>query len=288
MKKSLNFLSIFFSTFLIFSDASKAELEAECHNDENEGWAYCINTTVGSESKDALYFFHGVTGSENSWTEGANIELREGIRKTWEENNLQAPTVVTISYGSTWMLNDDYYEKVANNIIPMIEERHLKSAEGKRLVMGVSMGGFNALQLLFKKKDFFSRAAILSPMIPICDPWLEKNALYICIAADTSDNNAYATYQSHQLVKSYFSNRSEWDQVNPLNLAQDELNESFPPTILSTGFKDAFGFFSTSHKLSKIAERNLAPVKWEGTYLEHAQYDYKKVGLFLMGIETEE
>ena len=68
-------------TFFTFNTAAQ-ELITECHSNETPKWSYCIHETSGSQSDKVLYFFHGITGDEKSWIEGANSEFRAGVRKT--------------------------------------------------------------------------------------------------------------------------------------------------------------------------------------------------------------
>lgn len=274
----------FFLSALFCTLHANAEINTQCFSEsegEDSSWAYCLFKTEGSKSKDVLYYFHGIMGGEKDWVEGSNSELRVALRARWTAQGVEAPTVVVISLGQRWLVNDENYELLSKQLFPIIEEK-LKDHRGRRMIMGVSMGGFNTLQMLFRNPQAWDKAVLIAPMIPVCDPFLPERALYMCIAADPYKNNVYAAYQSHMMAKEYFPEKELWTQFEPINLAKTKLHHGeFPPFLLSTGTADEFAFFTKSENFAKIAKSKGADVKWLPTELMHAIYDPNAIADFL-------
>src|SRR5690348_12112924 len=63
---------------------------------------YCVSAVPGSLNPDHLYYFHGMTGSEQSWSTPASFG--EEVRKAWGRMGFQPPTIISISFGPTWFL----------------------------------------------------------------------------------------------------------------------------------------------------------------------------------------
>ncbi|NCN26928.1 prolyl oligopeptidase family serine peptidase [bacterium] len=258
---------------------------------EELSYSYCITKTPDSRSKDVLYYFHGAFGGDKDWTEGSNAEMRRKLRLYWSEKGYDAPAVVGISLDTLWMLrahesaDGDLANlvQIADGAIPAIEAEHFGGEiMGRRLLMGVSMGGFNALTIMMQRPGLWDKAAIIAPMIPLCNPWLPDDYIYMCVASDEHKNNVLLAKVAHDLVKQEFPTQFHWEQSNPLNVAKSKLNPDSVPFLLTTGTVDDFAFYTNSEKFAATAEQLGAPIKWAPTDYAHGVFDPELLGEFLL------
>ncbi|NCN27423.1 hypothetical protein GW915_07585 [bacterium] len=269
------------------------EFEQNCYDSSlnSLAYSYCVTTTVGSQSKDVLYFFHGAFGNEKNWTGGINADMRQRVRLYWQESGYDAPTVISLSLGTLWMVRDHEskdgdlanLDLITNSLIPELEDKHLGGElQGRRLLMGVSMGGFNALTLMMKRPELWNKAAIIAPMIPLCDPWISDIKQYICVSSDENKNNLFLAKIAHDLVKAQFPLPEQWESANPLNLAKSELNPNSVPFLLTVGNIDSFGFYTNGKQFAERAQNLGAPITWLPTGYKHGVYDAEVLAEYLI------
>ncbi len=262
------------------------EMNHDCHAlSEFNNANVCVSTTVGSESQDVIYFLHGAFGDEHEWTAGMNVDLRTAIRNHWQEMGIDAPTVISISFGKTWMLNDldNSLETFAQKIIPQVENSIFPNGlQGKRILFGISMGGYNASQLYLKHPELWSRAVMIAPMMPLCNPYQSDVEIFKFIKADRTKKNTLLTQLSHYLVKKSFPTEEAWLEHSPVAIGPKYLNPKLPDLLMSTGDHDDFGFFTKNKEFAEIARQRGTFITWLPTDGKHARYDAIAVSEFLL------
>lgn len=192
-------------------------------------------------SKDLIFYFHGLTGSEFDWAE------KDSFGKSFYDvikNNPDIPNyyVVSISFGRAFLVLDglpkpysiDLETLFINEVIPYFKE-HLKCT-GNIYLLGHSMGGYNCLALSMRNPDIFKIAAVMSPYVgpisPFSNEFVENGR-----ELGASDSNIFIM---KKILSDTFVTEERWYQYNPIKLT--EKKGPYPYIILSTTEKDLPGF----------------------------------------------
>lgn len=114
-----------------------------------------------------LYLLHGSEGDEQTWLRqgGARATLDALIAR-----RLIQPLVVIMPGDSeSWWVDGAAKQSetaMINELLPQVEAKYRVDASGdKRMIAGLSAGGYGALNLLLKYPQMFAAAAILSPAL---------------------------------------------------------------------------------------------------------------------------
>ena len=115
----MQFIRLFTILFICsfrFALSSEAIVDQKCGTESNSiYWVnYCVHEVRQSENKNVLNFFQGIRGDECSWP---NSYFYDQVYTLWRN---KAPIVVSISYGSSWLLaekNDSTMGGIANFFI---------------------------------------------------------------------------------------------------------------------------------------------------------------------------
>lgn len=223
------------------------DTEAAVDCGRGAGFDYCIYTaaaTNGRRSTDLLYFLHGGGEAAESW--GRWAVGKEYFRE-YRSKGIPAPTVVSISFGRLWLLTEKsgLFERFTSVAMPFIEKK--TRAPAKRFLWGMSMGGFNALELALKRPELW-RAVVLScpgitPLSPRAAPQEIKDYMARTGARKANVDSIL------DLARTYFPNGEDWDRHDPLALAAAA--GSIPPLLIECGDQDEYGFFEGSRLLSE-------------------------------------
>jgi predicted esterase len=264
-----------------------------CQKFEGLAGGYCVhrpsqvrfNTTV-------LYHLHGLGGSEHLWA--STSSYTEQIREEWANTDSPLPIVVSISFGQTWLLAEKnsspysgLFEIITQTVIPQIEST-LKHRRGKRILLGESMGGFNAIQLALKW-NFFDKAAILCAPMSLVSPFSSPAELQKAYESTVAwryyeGRDPYevtsAVQQAVTLSKTFFPTEQDWAKANPLQLAQSTKSE--PKLYISIGQYDRFASYEANQKFSlDLASKNLE-VTWRPLWGGHCAMDIVSLAKFLV------
>jgi pimeloyl-ACP methyl ester carboxylesterase len=241
----------------------------------------CITTTQGSRNPDILWYMHGASGSEKRWAK------RYGeVRAAWRAQGYEPPVVVTISFGPVWLLAEKnpkatsgLFEYVTRTVIPMIEER-LGGLQGRRLVLGESMGGFNTSQLVMKRPELFAKAVILCPAITTIGPfskWKEITAFKKRNKGSRWD----AVLWDIVMQRVFYPDQESWDSADALKIGPRYLGPWTPPLYIGCGQRDQFAFYEGASAYQEIAKAAGASVIWDDQPGGHCSFDPREVALFL-------
>jgi S-formylglutathione hydrolase FrmB len=262
--------------------APVAPVSVSCHYQTGGGywWDYCVYTPKQTNNADVLYYFHGLEGSEYEWEQSPNYNQ---IYQTW---GTSAPVVISISYGSLWLLApvntsavSGLYPNFVNTALPTIETTE-KIKPAHRLLLGLSMGGFNAAQVYLNNPNLFSKVALACPALTTIGPYDGTDA----VTAYITRTNATASYVYNALAISeeYFPTEADWLKAAPVSVASQVVNSSYPPVYASGGLQDQYGFFEGAEAFVNAVNAKGGHATWTGIPGGHCVYDWQGTARFFI------
>jgi S-formylglutathione hydrolase FrmB len=122
-----------------------------------------------SEPALVLYLLHGPGGDEKTWT-GEDPMLRGPLVQAMHNGTLRPSVLVMPSVGrNSWWIDgaaDAAASAFLEDVIPTVEARlSFPVHRQRRALLGVSMGGFGALQLALSQPQRFCAAVLISPTV---------------------------------------------------------------------------------------------------------------------------
>lgn len=235
------------------------------------GWNYCVHRYSGG-NPDVLYYIHGYTDSRFGWLVGMGDEDHGDVSRLQEKLGANSPTVVLISYAGSpldsWLLYSGdtrvnepkvatlkHFTSVA---MPFIEKNHrVMGSGGKRILYGMSMGGFNAAQLCMRRPDLWSRCLLQQALLSTQDPF-----------TDPMDYTFLAGY----MIRANFE-PSEWRASNPVNMINSIDVRLLPPILVTGAVNDEMGFFNDDHQFATKMKQRGANVQWRQYPGDHSSFD---------------
>jgi len=279
-------LGLYFVAILISVGAQAApELQRSCQSlTQPLPWRYCVWKTKGSRSHDVLYHLHGATLDENVW--GDDRYYTGLVRQQWEDTGVtDAPVVVSLTFGPHWLLvprnelpTSGLLEFVLGHAIPGIESG-LPFVAQRRLLVGESMGGFNAAQIALKAPSSFSKVAILCPAIADISPFATEAEVEAFVTKTGAKRELIDKIR--KIGAAFIPNAEAWEKVAPLGLAEKLLGPTSPPLYLSCGTYDEYGFFGGTRRFASIGHAKGAKVQWRPLYGGHCAVDAASLARFL-------
>ncbi len=214
---------------------------------------YCIARTDRARNPDILFQFHGLLGSHFIWQ---NLSAFKKVRKNWQQMGFVPPTVVSLSMGPYWVLTDVQKRGALlslfhNQVLPFFESYVGGLSGGKRLLLGESMGGYNALQLYLKFPQDYKRVAVLCPALPTI-PYEPSRHEILAYAKRTGAGPIRAFFTA-EMAHHEFSTREEWDAHNPFQLVL-KTDVTAPKLYISAADRDGYGFFEGESKFFELAK----------------------------------
>lgn len=241
---------------------------------------YCVYRAAQGTNGDVLYHLHGRRLDERIWND--DTYLTAMVQAQWQEMGVAPPTVVTLSYGDTWLLTprgereDSGLLEDLMGRLPEIERTI--GAPRRRLLVGESMGGLNVLIAGLSNPNAFERIAALCPGVYAVSPFASLAANRAAIArTGANPKRAFAIWM---LARKYLANEDEWRRVSPLVLIERAGPQS-PALYLSNGSYDAYGNYEGTQLLAKRAARRGVRTEWRPLYGGHCATDIKSLAAFL-------
>lgn len=254
---------------------------------------YCVHIPTQNKSNDIAYYLHGSGGSEFQWQDDWYYTAQ--LRLEWERTGAKVPSIVSISFGPSWLLAEQnqspysgLFDFVTKQFIPMVEQR-LGGLNGRRIVFGESMGGYNSTQLALKTALFDKAGIICSPMALISPFSDEKNVRNFVASTSAwqyyKDSDPNLVWRSVneliQLVKGFYPTQELWDRADPVQLASR-------PTSLNTkmyvavGFYDRYAAFEGNEAfVGRLANQGMN-VEWRPQWGGHCSIDIPTFAEFLV------
>ncbi len=298
------FISCLVFLILIFLYLYKPETKENIryqsyHFSDPIDWSYTIFCAKNCKQNEILYYLHGYSGNELTW-----LKAHKKIRKIWNKKKYTAPIVVGITLGKKWLLfhknskqKSGFLGIFLTRIIPEIEDK-IKRPINKRSILGISMGGLNALQLALYKPDYFSKIALVSPPFMNLSPYDDQRKVdkyiqkvrstslsfkefikYYIFKKDTIKKNIHYMINS---FKDYIPTQEIWLREYPLHSFSRKVYRNFPKIYLSCGKKDEYSFFEGTSLFFNIVKRKELFIKWSPLEGGHNVKNTEEIALFLM------
>lgn len=236
---------------------------AQCGMEQTDQrkWSYCIYR-YDNHSQKVVYYFHGLLGDERDWERNSEKKMLT----QWKKTGQQPPIVVSMSFGRSWLLAEKnsssksgLYEILVQKILPQIQGQFLAIIPEQNILLGFSMGGFNAIQLYFKQPQFFSQAAIICGAMSIVSPHAEQDEIDAYIQRTNAQR--WLVLLAMNLSRYYFPSEADWSKHSPVSLAQNDLGPDSPPLYFANGLADEFGFHEGNLAFVEIATQKYARIK---------------------------
>ena len=241
---------------------------------------YCVYRDRRGTNGDIIYHLHGRNLDEHIWND--DTYLTAVIQAEWQRHHALPPAVVTLSYGSTWLLTPKG-EKPASGLLDDLMAR-LPAIETKigrprrRLLMGESMGGLNVLIAGLSYPSRFAKVAALCPGVYKTSPF--SSLATIRAAMERTGANPKVAFGVWMMARTYAANDAEWQRVSPLALI-GRAGPDYPALYLSNGLYDTYGNFEGTERLADIARKRGVRTEWHPLYGGHCASDASSLAAFL-------
>jgi hypothetical protein len=277
-----NFILICFGILMV-KQGSASTIERRCFSLASSVPAEtCIYLDKESHNPNILYYFHGIFGDKTSW-EQDGLQIRE----IWEQAKKDPPTVVSISFGQVWLLNDKNssrqsgkLEVVLNEVLPMIEAQlNAQTSRELRYLFGVSMGGFNVIQMVASRPELFKRVVLACPAITTITPFASKEE----IDAYTKRNHAEpdSVQLSLRVARAHFPDIETWNLASPL-LISERIPLGISPKIFVTAVEnDKYGFQEGDVAFSRMLQQRGIDLELSYNQGRHCEFKPLEVAGFL-------
>lgn len=246
---------------LSFTGLARASFsKEECF--QEEGIDYCFFKANQGTNKNIIYYLHGKNADSRYWNKENALGYQ--IQKKWWIKKQIPPLVVSVSLGKSWLISplshlqaSGLLEIFKNKIMPRVER--LQGRPQKRIVLGNSMGGLNALILGLSLGDTFDKIIALCPGVfkqPLYSSDLDTRPIADEINADQKFIDYFI-----ELTKKYVSNDLEWKKISPLHLI-DSFQAPKTSFYLWSGKNDRHGGFKGSELLAQKISKKANPLTW--------------------------
>lgn len=258
---------------------------------------FCIHQPTESKSKDILYYMHGFGDSHTAWVDSQFPESFVHFKRMHMLFGDVHPTVVTISYGNSWILTPELKDKdkhpkrdkppqdanieTFRDLVLGLERRF--ELNGDRFILGYSMGGFNTIQLISNPltKSMFKKVVLVNAMLPICCVPFECGNPACWIIAGKIFEGAPVV-----IIESNFQGKEHYEPNNPFGALSVNLDDKTPPVHYQSALDDDWRFFVRAPEWTELAKSRGVDV----TLIEHkGSHNYLnpvKIVEFLVGVEV--
>lgn len=244
-------------------------------------FAWCVTRLPNSDPGVVLYHLHGRDLDEHIWNDPTFYT--ELVKTQWSQAGLTPPTIVTVSFGREWVLaprgqakQTGLRERFLTRALPRIEQG-LGGAPRTRLLLGESMGGFNAIQLL--DSGLFAKAAILCPIVYDLDyPFTLAKAWGLVRQTGMEYKIALGFWW---MMGDYVRAAPDWQAISPLAIAAGLEAARAPRVYVSCGSRDQYGNFPGTLRFVEILRQRGVSVQWRPLYTRHCGVDVASLAEFL-------
>ena len=242
---------------------------------------YCVYRDRRGTNGDIVYHLHGRNLDERVWNDDTYFTAM--IQSEWQRSQALSPTVVTLSYGPTWLLTpkgeradsgllDDLMQR-----LPVIEAKVGKPR--RRMLMGESMGGLNVLIAGLSYPSQFAKVAALCPGVYVSSPFASLTTLRAGMERTGADPKI--AFGIWLLARKYVASDKEWRRISPLDLIE-RAGTNHPALYLSNGLYDAYGNFEGTQRLADMARQRGVTTEWHPIYGGHCATDASSLAAFLL------
>lgn len=241
---------------------------------------YCVYRDRRGTNGDVVYHMHGRNLDERIWNDDTYMTAL--VQSEWQRRPELPPTVVTVSYGSTWLLTPKG-KKPDSGLLDDLMTR-LPAIEAKigrprrRLLVGESMGGLNVLIAGLSYPSRFAKVAALCPGVYSILPFASLSTIRATM--QRTGANPKIVFGVWMMARRYAANDAEWQRISPLALI-NRAGPAYPALYLSNGLYDAYGNFEGSQQLVEMARRRGVTTQWHPLYGGHCATDVASLAAFL-------
>lgn len=242
---------------------------------------YCVYRDRRGTNGDIVYHLHGRNLDERIWNDDTYFTAM--IQREWQRSSALPPTVITLSYGETWLLTPKG-EKADSGLLddlmarlPAIEAKH--GTPRRRLLLGESMGGLNVLLAGLSYPSQFTKVAALCPGVYATSPFASLATMRATMERTGADPKI--GFGVWLLARKYLANDGEWRRASPLELIK-QAGPNYPALYLSNGLYDAYGNFEGTERLADMARQRGVTTEWHPIYGGHCATDASSLAAFLL------
>lgn len=250
--------------------------------------SWCHEWEKSSPASEVIYYFHGIGGTEKTWQD---VPLRQAMRDALFAQKKSMPHVFTISFGFAWFLTDVKKEKSGSRldiflkqVMPALEAK-LKKKPTTRILVGESMGGYNALRTAMAKPKSFAKVLALCPAILPIGPYASEAEEQKFIERNPQ-MNVEMVRDMREWAQHEFPSATDWTRNNPLDRAASAPDtRDLPPALLSDNASDEYGFTEGTAALAKdIADKGgQATLRAQpGNHCQHTPELLKEAAAFVL------
>lgn len=245
------------------------------------GLRYCVYRDRRGTNGDIVYHLHGRNLDERIWNDDTYYTAM--LQSQWQRSGVLPPTVVSLSYGSTWLLAPKG-EKSDSGLLDDLMAR-LPVIEAKighprrRLLIGESMGGLNVLVAGLSYPARFAKIAALCPGVYTSSPFGSLSTIRAALQRTGADPKII--FGVWLMAQKYVASDAEWRRISPLDLIQ-RAGPEYPALYLSNGLYDAYGNFEGTERLAETARLHGVKTEWHPIYGGHCASDASSLAAFLL------
>jgi pimeloyl-ACP methyl ester carboxylesterase len=245
--------------------------------------SYCVHRAAGGVNGDVAYHLHGRNLEAEIWNDPSYFTAM--IQGYWQSKGLLPPTVVSLSYGPVWLLAPTGKAEDSGLLdtiwphVTMIEARIGRPK--RRLLVGESMGGLNALVLGLSQPQHFDKVAALCPNVYVDSPFDPLSQIRAAMVRTGAEPRI--AFGIWKLARRYVADADEWRRMAPLSLIEGAALETARPSLyLSGGLYDRYGLYEGTERLARRAAERGLPTEWHPLYGGHCAIDIASLGQFLV------
>lgn len=241
---------------------------------------YCIYRDRRGTNGDIVYHLHGRNLDEQVWNDDTYYTAM--LQGEWQRSRALPPTVVTVSYGSVWLLaprGEKSDSGLLDDLMARLPEIEAKVGRPRRrLLLGESMGGLNVLVAGLSYPTRFARIAAICPGVYATSPFAPLSTIRADMARTGADPRIVLGVWL--MARKYVANDAEWRRIDPLELIA-RVGPDYPALYLSNGLYDAYGNFEGTQRLAEVARRRGVRTEWHPIYGGHRATDAVSLAAFL-------
>jgi len=261
------------------------EARRECFEGraDGRGYSYCLYRARAGTNGGLVYHFHGRNSDARGWNDG---DFYTGqIQAYWQDHAQKPPVVVSVSMGPVWLL----MHKTANarsGWLDVFEQQIMQEVEARtgkpryRMLLGASMGGFNALLSALNGRVRFDRALALCPPLYTLSPWATLSELRGLQARTSADPRLLLGLW--WLARDYVQSADDWRELSVFRLLERRDPATTAPLYLSCGLYDPYGNYEGVEAFAKRAAERKLPVTFRPLYGGHCAVDVSSVAELLL------
>ncbi len=246
-------------------------------------YQYCIVRLPGHDPNQLLLHLHGRGLNEKIWRDSDYYTAL--MKEQWQRSHLRPPLIVTVSFGPFWLLapqgdskKSGLRELLLDKVLPAIESK-LPQKPQHHWLLGESMGGFNAIQLLPSSR--FEKVAILCPPVyELSYPFSFTRMMELILRTKMEWRVAWALWW---IKDDFIQSSGDWEAVSPLAIAETLSPSTKTEIYLSCGMRDPYGNFPGVLKLRDVLISKKLKVQWHPLYARHCGIHIPSLAQFLSG-----